>query len=190
MSKHNTETVSFLTLDETKRLFAVITNRRDKAIFLLAYRHGLRASEVGLLQVSDIDFSALRIRIRRLKGSLSGVHPLQPDEVKSLRSYLRHRTHDSPFLFTSNRQSPISRRMLDVLTKHYGALVQIPEEKRHFHALKHTCATHLLEVSGDVRFVQDWVGHARIENTVRYAHLVSSSRDAAAKRHFQRLPQF
>ena len=46
---HRAETIKFLTLDEIKRLFSVIRNKRDKALFLLAYRHGLRASEVGLL---------------------------------------------------------------------------------------------------------------------------------------------
>ena len=50
-----TETIKFLTLDETRRLFTGITNKGDKAIFLLAYRHGLRASEIGLLQISDLD---------------------------------------------------------------------------------------------------------------------------------------
>jgi integrase len=50
-----TETIKFLTLDETKRLFSHITDKRDKAIFLNAYRHGLRASVVGLLRVEDLD---------------------------------------------------------------------------------------------------------------------------------------
>jgi len=49
------ETIRFLTLDEVKRLFSVIGDKRDKAMFLVAYRHGLRASEVGLLQKNDID---------------------------------------------------------------------------------------------------------------------------------------
>lgn len=60
------ETIKFLTLDETKRLFAWITDKRDKAIFLVAYRHGLRASEVGLLRVSDLDLKRLRIMVHRL----------------------------------------------------------------------------------------------------------------------------
>jgi integrase len=63
----------------------------DKAIFLLAYRHGLRASEVGLLHVEDLDFKTLRIMIHRLKGSHSGEHPLQSDEAKAIKAYLRER---------------------------------------------------------------------------------------------------
>jgi integrase len=50
---------------------------------------GLRASEVGLLRTDDIDSGALRIMVHRLKGSHSGAHPMQPDEAKALRAYLR-----------------------------------------------------------------------------------------------------
>ena len=66
------ETIKFLTQDETKRLFSVIRDKRDRALFLIAYRHGLRASEVGLLHVADLDLKKLRIMVHRVKGSLAG----------------------------------------------------------------------------------------------------------------------
>ncbi len=72
------KTIQFLTQDETRRLFKAIKKLRDRALFLTAYRHGLRASEVSLLQRSDLDLKAGRITIQRLKGSISGVYPLQP----------------------------------------------------------------------------------------------------------------
>jgi integrase len=102
----------FLTQEELKRLFAVIKNKRDKTLFLLAYRHGLRASEIGLLQRTDLDLKQGRITIHRLKGSLSGIYPLQPGVIKLLRAYLRSRTDSSPYLFISNRGVPIDRRTL------------------------------------------------------------------------------
>ena len=102
------KSIKFLTTDEIKRLFSVISNKRDKAIFLTAYRHGLRASEVGLLQIEDIDFTGLRIHIHRLKGSISGVHLLQPDEMRCIKAHLKHRKRESPYLFTSQRNLPIS----------------------------------------------------------------------------------
>ncbi|MBC5803520.1 MAG: tyrosine-type recombinase/integrase, partial [Candidatus Eremiobacteraeota bacterium] len=78
MPRPKTDTIKFLTSDETARLFgSVREHRRNKAIFLIAYRHGLRASEVGLLRTSDLDFKKLRILVHRLKGSYSGEHPLQ-----------------------------------------------------------------------------------------------------------------
>src|ERR1700693_2307803 len=104
MASMRTATIKFLTLQETTRLFHRLASyRREKAIFLLSYRHGLRASEVGMLRIEDIDFRTLRIMIHRLKGSHSGEHPLQPDEAKAIKAYLRERRRDSPILFTSNR---------------------------------------------------------------------------------------
>jgi len=168
-----TETIKFLTLDEAKRLFSVIDSKRDKAIFLLAYRHGLRASEVGLLRKADIDLKTLRA-----------------DEVKALKAYLKTREDSLPYLFPSRRASPISRGMLDVLIKDYGEKAKIPGEKRHFHVLKHSIATHLLEKGAELRFLQDWLGHANIQNTVIYTSLVSSAREEKARQYFLELPQF
>ena len=185
-----TETIKFLTLDETKRLFGVIADKRDKAIFLIAYRHGLRASEIGLLKESDIDFKKLRIMLHRLKGSLSGEHPLQADEARALKAHLKSRVIESPFLFPSRRGLPISRSMLDVLIKSYGERADIPQDKRHFHVLKHSIATHLLDAGAELRFLQDWLGHANIQNTVIYTALVSTSRETKAREYFLKLPKF
>jgi site-specific recombinase XerD len=66
--------------------------------------------------------------------------------------------------------------------KHYGELAKIPESKRHFHTLKHSIATHLLYAGADRRFVQDWIGHASIGNTVIYAQLTSWRRDEDARK--------
>jgi len=145
----NARTISYLTQDEMRKLLAVIENPRDFAIFLLAYRHGLRASEIKLIHVDDIDLKAQRIRINRLKGSLSGIHPLQPDELKAIKRAIKARAIQSPTLFLSRRSEPISRRQLDHLIKAYGEEARIPVQKRHFHSLKHSIATHLLEAGED-----------------------------------------
>jgi site-specific recombinase XerD len=176
--------INFLTQDEMRRLLSAIDSKRDYAITLLAYRHGLRASEVGMLHVTDLDLKQYRLRIHRLKNSLAGIHPLQPDEVKALKAYLKERASDAPSLFLSRNDTPISRRRLDELIKRYGERADIPESKRHFHALKHSIATHLLDAGADLRFVQDWIGHASIGNTVIYAQLTSRRRDAEARKVF------
>ena len=128
-------TIHFLTQDELRRLFKVMKSKRDRAIFLVAYRHGLRASEIGLLQRADVDAKQGRISIHRLKGSISGVYPMQPDVLKAIRSYLRTRADESPYLFVSNRGVPISRYMLHHLMQTYGEVAGLPREKRKFHCL-------------------------------------------------------
>jgi len=177
-------TINFLTQDEMRRLLDVINSKRDYAIFLLAYRRGLRASEVGMLRTADLGLKQYRLRIHRLKNSLAGLHPLQPDEVKALKAYIKECDSSAPSLFLSRNNTPISRRRLDELMKHYGQRTDIPESKRHFHVLKHSIATHLLDVGADLRFVQDWIGHASIKNTVIYAQLTSRRRDEEARRVF------
>lgn len=191
MRRSPTETIRFLTLDETVRLFRAIgAHRRDRALFLVAYRHGLRASEVGLLRVEDLDLKALRIMVHRLKGSHSGAHPLQFDEAKALKALLRAREVSTPILFPSNRGDPIARRTLDWLMKRYGEIAELPPAKRHFHCLKHSIATHLLEAGAELRFVQDWLGHSNIQNTVVYSSLTARGRESTARKVFLHLPRF
>jgi type 1 fimbriae regulatory protein FimB len=137
--------ITYLTQDEVRRLFSVIKDKRDRAIFALAYRHGLRASEIGMLERTDVDLQQGRITINRLKGSLSGTDPMAPDTVKLLRSWLKSRKDDSPYLFISNRKLPVDRRTLLVLMKKYGKLAGLPKDKQQFHALKHSICTHILE---------------------------------------------
>ena len=182
------KTIHFLTQAEMRALLKAIgDHKRDRALFLLAYRHGLRASEIGLLNVSDIDLKQERIRLHRLKGSLEGVHHLQPDEVKFIKAMLKERREngaDSPTLFISRNGSPISRWQLNNLMKKYGKLAKVPEHKHHFHTLKHSIATHLLDAGGELRFVQDWVGHSSIKNTIIYAQLTNRRRDEEARKVF------
>jgi len=177
-------TIHFLTQDELRQLFKVIRSKRDKAIFLVAYRHGLRASEIGLLQRADVDAKQGRISIHRLQGSISGVYPMQPDAQKAVRSYLRTRADESPYLFLSNRRVPISRDMLHHLMQTYGELAGLPVEKRKFHCLKHSIATHLLDAGADLAFVKDWLGHANIQNTTIYVRLTTATLDNTARKVF------
>jgi len=159
---------TYLTQEELRKLFAVIKSKRDKAIFLIAYRHGLRASEVGLLRVSDIDWSRSKIFIHRLKGSLSGEQLMKADEVKALRGYLRTRKDGSDILFLSKKGNPIDRRQLDYLMKRYCAEAGLPKEKAHFHSLKHSLGVHLMDAGADIMFVRELLGHKNIQNTLVY----------------------
>src|SRR3989475_13303355 len=118
---------SSLTEDELARLFAAIHSVRDRAIFQLAYRAGLRASEVGLLQLRDYDPKADRIFIHRLKGSNSGHHHLVRDEARALRAWLKVRGSYPGPIFLSKRKRPIRSVFQRGLTKTtFGAVCSRP----------------------------------------------------------------
>lgn len=180
----------FLSRSEVERLLSRVhhsntsTRRRDYALLLLMYRHGLRASEIGLLEAADVDQERSRLFVRRLKRGFSGWHRMQPDELSAVKVHLRWRRRRLPWLFVSRKGTPIARRTIDDLLKHYGADAQLPEDRRHAHALRHSIAVHLLEVGADSRFVQDWLGQVSAESMVVYTQLASPQRDAASQRAF------
>jgi site-specific recombinase XerD len=190
MPKYSTETIHYLTQDEIKRLIKAIDNKRDKALFVVAYKRALRASEIGMLYVTDFDQKELKLRVHRAKGSISHVYRIDPDEVRLLKSYLRSREQDSPTLFPSNRGTPISRRQLDKLMKQYGEKAKLPTNKQHFHALRHSLAVHLYDAGQDAFYIQYRLGHSRIQNTQIYTHLSTVATEARDRAASMKLPKF
>ena len=173
----------YLTEPEIENLFSAISNPRDLAMFRVAYHRGLRASEIGALQLDDYRRAAKRIYVRRKKGSHSGEYLLTRHEIKALDAWLKFRGNVAGPLFPSQRGTGIDRRMLDVLMKRYGAVAGLPEGLRHMHVLKHSCGTHLLSGRGlDVAEVQDHLGHADIRNTMVYARITNRRRDQVGDR--------
>lgn len=178
------QTFHYLTQTEIAQLLQVAKRHslRDYAILLLTYRHGLRASEIGQLRRDNLDLERQAIQIDRLKGSYGGRHLMKPDEVKALRAYLRARRDDSPVLFLSKKKGPIERTALHRLMKKYGEEAKIPVKRCHFHALKHSIATHMLEAGFEIMEVRDHLGHANIQNTTIYAQVTSKKREEFQRR--------
>ena len=162
-----------LTQREINRLFkAVKLSRnpdRDYTLVLMMYRHGLRRSEVAKMRWSDVDLEGATIYIRRMKGSRSGRHPLQGDEIRSLRKI----KGDSPYLFLSERGSPISPRRISALVREAGERAGV-EFQVNSHLLRHSCGYYLANKGYDTRLIQDYLGHMNIQNTVRYTRLSST----------------
>jgi site-specific recombinase XerD len=131
-----------------------------------------------------VDVEQGRMFIQRLKGSLSQTYPLQADELKLLKRYLRTRSDRNPLLFPSKRGTPIDRTTLHKLMQKYAKVANLPPEKRHFHCLKHSIATHLIDAQADLLFVKDWLGHKNIQNTTAYTQLTNPTREEQARRIF------
>jgi len=158
------ESIKYLSEDQLERFFAAIQDPRDIAIFRVVYHRGLRAGEVGRLQLSDWNQERDRMRFSRLKGSHGGEYHLTSREVRALRAWLKVRGAEPGPLFPSRKGRGISQQMLDVLMKRYGRLAGLPHELCHTHALKHSAATHLLNRGEAIEDVQDHLGHSNIQS--------------------------
>jgi len=144
-------------------------SKRNGLLILMIYRHGLRRREAAQLRWSDVDLSEGTIYLRRIKGSRSGRHPLQRDEMRALRK-LKRNEGSSPFVFNSNRHTPLSERSISHIVHEAGLLAQF-EFTVHAHLLRHACGYYLANKGVDTRTIQDYLGHVNIQNTVRYTHL-------------------
>jgi integrase len=177
--------IHFLTQPELRAFFRVITRKRDRALFLIAYRHGLRASEVGLLRVDDLNFAQQRLTIHRVKRSLPGIYPLRADEGHGPQG-LPPRAEESFSCAlsraTGHPDCPLAARYSHETLWQGGRNPYIKAAFPRPQAFP--IATHLLDAGADLRFVQDWVGHASIKNTVIYAQLTSRRRDEEARKVF------
>lgn len=181
--KKSTLNIKYLNDEELARLFAVITSVRDRAIFRVGYHRGLRASEVGLLTMADYRQAAGRLYVHRLKEGHSGEYSITDAEQKALKAWIKERGGpDEGPIFISNRKTAISQQMLDVLMKAYAKKAKIPRDKAHFHSLRHSCATSLLDRGEDIAIVQDHLGHASIVSTAIYAKITNKKREEVGKR--------
>jgi type 1 fimbriae regulatory protein FimB len=145
---------------------------RDYCMFLIGFRHGYRVSELIDIQLNDLDLDAGRLFVRRLKGSLSTTHPLQSDELRALRAWLRERDSTGQFLFVGER-GPLTRQAVNYLLNAIARRASI-QLKVHPHMLRHSCGFELANRGTDTRLIQDWLGHRNITHTVIYTRTAAS----------------
>ena len=149
---------------------------REWAMIVLAYKHGLRASEVCNVRLDDVDLKNGSIMVDRLKGSLRTTqavteHRGEPllNELKALREWIRQRPVDgSDFLFVSQKGGRLDRTQFFRLFQSVAAAAGLPPEKRHPHALKHSIASHLVSANVNLALVKQQLGHKSIGSTMRY----------------------
>src|SRR5262245_58496284 len=145
---------------------------RDSTMVLVAYRHGLRASELVDLRWDQIDFSAATLHVRRVKAGTPSTHPIRGDEMRALRQLQREQT-PSPFVFTSERGAPFSPAGFARLVERAGVAAKLGFPA-HPHILRHACGLALANRGHDTRALQAYLGHRNIQHTVRYTELAPS----------------
>jgi integrase/recombinase XerD len=170
-SRKEIDRIKYIDSSHIETLFKQIAQKRDRALFRLGYHRGLRASEVRLLQLDDLDRSGRdwTLFVHRLKGGKSGRFALSAVEQSSLRAYLRERGEGlGPLILSRKRGAAPSQQQLDRLMKRYCAAAGIAGDLAHWHTLRHSCATHLLEMGCKAEYVQEHLGHRDIKNTLIY----------------------
>jgi integrase len=164
----------YLTEAEVERLLSTTkANRwghRDSTMILVAYRHGLRASELVDLRWDQIDFATATLHVRRVKHGSPATHPILGDELRALRRLQREQEPKSPFIFTSERGSPFTTAGFARMVERAGVQAKLAF-KAHPHMLRHACGFALASKGHDTRALQAYLGHKNIQHTVRYTEL-------------------
>jgi integrase len=143
---------------------------RDATLILIAFRHGLRASEICNLEWSQVEFGrSAALHVRRVKNGKPSVHPLRGDEIRALRE-LRRQFPDSSFVFATERGGPFTPDAINRHIKRLGERAGF-DFPVHCHMLRHGCGYALANAGHDTRAIQDWLGHRSIQHTVRYTDL-------------------
>ncbi len=145
---------------------------RDRAILELLYGGGLRVSEVAGLRAGDVALERGEARVRG-KGDKERVVPIGPPAVAAVRAWLLRRdelARGDGALFVGARGRAIGVRAIQRMVKRQGA-AGAGRGDLFPHALRHSCATHLLEGGADLRSIQEILGHASLSTTQRYTHV-------------------
>jgi site-specific recombinase XerD len=186
LSKTSKQTVdshskNFLTENEIKGFLAAARKSRhsvrDFCLMLLAYPHGMRVSELIDVRLKDVDLETARIFVRRVKGSLSTHQPIEGDELRAIRAWLRERADypnaDSNYLFLSERGGSFTRQTVNYIAEETGKRAKL-NFKVTPHMLRHSTGYYLANRGYDTRLIQDYLGHKNIIHTVRYTRTAAS----------------
>lgn len=146
---------------------------RDATMILLAYRHGLRVSELVALRWDQVDLSAGLLHVARLKRGTPSVHPLRGPEIRALRRLEREGPTSAAYVFASERGGPMTAAGFRKLLARTGEAAELGFPV-HPHMLRHGCGFKLGNDGQDTRAIQHYLGHKNIQHTVRYTELSSA----------------
>ena len=166
-----------LSPDEAGRLMEIPDDdrlaTRDKAIYELFYSSGLRLAELTSLAPADINFSDATVRVTG-KGAKTRVVPVGSQALAALKKWLVERAllvkEGTEALFVNRNGTRLTARAIQYRMKQWALKLGLAANV-HPHVLRHSFASHVLQSSGDLRAVQEMLGHASISTTQVYTHL-------------------
>lgn len=142
---------------------------RDATMILVAYRHGLRASEIVDLLWEQIDWNSATLHVGRVKSGKPSTHPIRGDELRAWRK-LKREAPKLPFVFVSERGGPFTTDSFNWTVKRAAQKAGFPFQA-HAHMLRHAAGYKVAGDGHDTRSIQDYLGHKNIQHTVRYTEL-------------------
>ncbi|MBC7170868.1 MAG: site-specific integrase [Polyangiaceae bacterium] len=161
---------------EVLRLFEALVQPHHRALAMLLYGSGLRVSEAISLRVSDIDSKRMVLHLRQTKGRRDRTVPLPKATLEALRETYRVRRRRGANLFPGRAgRDTLTREAVQRILRKAAARAGI-DKRVYPHLLRHSFATHLLELEGDIRSVQILLGHRSLASTARYTHLSEARR--------------
>ena len=167
-------TREYLEEGEIDRLIAAAKDNRwglrDSTMVLVAFRHGLRVSELVDLRWDEVSFDTGTLHVRRAKRGTPATHPIMGDELRALRRLQREQEPKSPFVFVSERGAPFTTAGFARMIERLGTAAGFAF-KAHPHMLRHACGYKLANDGQDTRSLQAYLGHKNIQHTVRYTEL-------------------
>lgn len=167
--------VRFIETPDTETLLG----KRDRSMLELLYASGLRVSELVGLNITDVDFTNLTVRVKG-KGRKERIVPFGQHALRALQDYLAVRgellieadedKRDPAALFFNYQGTRINPRSVGRMVDKY---VKMCADVHHIspHSLRHSFATHLLDAGADLRAIQEMLGHARLSTTQKYTHV-------------------
>ena len=169
-------TREYLTPDEVTALLkaAKKTGRhahRNETLILLAFRHGLRVSELVALRWDQIELKRGVLHVTRNKNGTPSTHPVRGPELRALRRVKRDYP-DSPYVFNTDRKGPLAAASVRKIVAKAGKLAELGFPV-HPHMLRHACGYKLANDGHDTRAIQQYLGHKNITHTVRYTELAA-----------------
>ena len=142
---------------------------RNETLILLAFRHGLRVSELVALRWDQIELKQGVLHVTRNKNGSPSTHPLRGPELRALRRVKRDYP-DSPYVFNTDRKGPLAAASVRKIVAKAGELAELGFPV-HPHMLRHACGYKLANDGHDTRAIQQYLGHKNITQTVRYTEL-------------------
>jgi site-specific recombinase XerD len=159
---------------EVEKFLSVIRDVRDRAMFLLMLRCGLRVEEVARLTVDAVEYRKKQVFVASGKGAKDRVVYLSDDARLALEAYTQRRSSKARKMFLVQKGpltgTPISVRGIQQRIEYYAKKSGLPVS---CHRLRHTFATQLLNADADLATIQDLLGHEHITTTQRYAHVAN-----------------